>query len=207
MNLTDKQLQAMALQCLNMAKRDIEYKRWRGIVLAVYHEGDQPSPLHRMRAVERQIPQLIGDEWLNDSAAKKATFDVIRAVVLHLNPEATVFCTLSNSFKPTSKLLAQGHDEVMKVVSAGHDRHHLAVAEGLMTVEDALASLAQSPQRFCQVLQPIRGKLLIGPPQIHCFDQQDFSGLLKMYGVPGAKTLDQLLSEAECQDILQEIIQ
>lgn len=60
--MTDKQLQGLAMQALNLAKQDRQYKRWRGFLLATYHEGGQ---LYRMRRVERTINKLAGDDWLN----------------------------------------------------------------------------------------------------------------------------------------------
>jgi hypothetical protein len=70
--MTDAELQAIALQSLNLAKRDIEQKGPLCRLLAVSYPGEG---LKRMTGVEEIIVEKLGEDWLSSEnvASKLAT--------------------------------------------------------------------------------------------------------------------------------------
>ena len=116
--------------------------------------------------------------------AKDAAFGLLRLAVDLMPPDAFVFVSVGNEFRPTAKLLALGEAKLCEILDAGHDRHHRAVAEGLLTVQDVLQAIAQTPTKVCVRRQPCtsRGVSLDDPPTTVIMPQESFKGRLKMYG-------------------------
>jgi hypothetical protein len=178
--MTDEELKGIAAQALNMAKRDLERKRFN-FLLAVYHERDTHK-LHRMEKVEKFIISKLGENWLNQGKTKDLGFGLIRGAVNFMPPDAVVFVTVCNMFTPTEKFNKLPVAEKKKLMDEGHDRHHEAVREGLLTLSDALLAMAQTPQRICIYQQAISEKEFIGQPETKFMPQEDFGGRLKMFG-------------------------
>jgi len=177
--MTDAILQGLALQALNMAKVDVQRNQFI-CLMAVYHEG---SPLYRMKRIEARFVETFGQNWLNDGRKKDAVFDGLRFCVDAGKPDAVVFVTPSNMFKPTSKLEKLPPEQQKAIINQGHDGHHQAVRQGLFTIHDVLCAVAQNDKRVCLYNQSVRSSgLFYGQPQVDFFDQADFDGRLKMYG-------------------------
>jgi hypothetical protein len=179
--LSDEELKGIAAQALNMAKRDAERGEFN-FLLAVYNLGDVP-PLMRMSKIEALIIQRLGEDWLNHGRTKDVGFGVLRECIDMKPPDAVVFVTICNGFAPTKKLLALSVAEQKKLVDAGHNAHHQAVKDGLLTVSDVLVAIAQTPERVCQYHQKLdEHKRLTGQPEADCSPQENFDGRLKMFG-------------------------
>jgi len=178
--VTDKQLEGLAMQALNLAKTDRQYKRWRGFLVADWHEGGQ---LHRMRKVERTIIELAGEDWLDHGDLKSRAFGIMRMVVKFLNPGALVFVTACNRFVATPQLMALPKKEIEQLMNASHERHHEAAAEGLLELQDAFIATAQTAERVCTCTHRVgRRGALLGQPEVQFFPQAHFDGRMKMYG-------------------------
>jgi hypothetical protein len=177
--MTDAALQGLGAAALNMAKRDIEQGGFN-FLLATYHTGE---PLYRMKKVEALIIQKLGKDWLNHGRTKDAGFHVMRVAVHVLPPDAVVFVTAANGFSATEKFEALPQAQQDELLEAGHDRHHQAVREGLLEIQDVLLAIAQSPERVCMYQQGIdRHGGLVGQPQARCCPQDDYDGRMKLYG-------------------------
>src|SRR5215467_9870824 len=148
--MTDKQLQGLVMQALNLAKQDRQYNRWRGFLLASW---DQGGTLKRMRKVEQTIIDLAGEDWLNDGRLKDRAFGILRLGNKLAPRDAMIFVTACNRFTSTPKLRALPQEEIDRLMKAGHKRHHEAVAEGLLELQDAFMAMAQTPERVCVCTQ------------------------------------------------------
>jgi hypothetical protein len=182
MKITDAQLQGLALQALNMAKRELERSDFN-CLLASYHEGES---LHRMKSIERMLIEKLGKKWLSGGHTKDLGFGLFKLVTAMLPPDAMVFVSIVNFFEPTERLLALSLEEQHKILGQTHDGHHQAVKEGLLKLCDAMTPLAQTPDRVCQYVQKIesdrRGVRFLDQPAVHLFDQSDFDGRMKLFG-------------------------
>jgi len=177
--MTDAELQGIAMQALNLAKKDCECKsKFKGLI-ACWYEGE---PLRRMTTVETAIVEKLGPDWLDHGYKKDHAFQILRAACDALKPDAMVFVTATNMFEPTAKLIQLGEKAVKKLVQETHDAHHQAVRDGLLSIQDALIATAQTPQRVCLYRQPYRNSEFIGRPEVALFAQVEFGGRLKMYG-------------------------
>jgi hypothetical protein len=179
--MTDPELQGIAAQALNMAKRDMERGSLHFLV-AVYHAGEG---LFRMSKVETLITERLGQGWLNSGHLKDVGFETLRMCVDAMKPEAFVFAHATNVFTPSEKLRALPEEERNRVLNAkSHDEHHEFVRQGLLTIHDALTCSAQTAERVCMYTQKFDPtiKQFIGPPIAQFTDQAHFSGRLKMYG-------------------------
>lgn len=180
--MTDAELQGIAAQALNMAKRDIEAGKFNFLLGLYYHEGEV-SHLHRATKVEATIIQVLGEDWLNDGAAKDAGFGVIRQCVEHMPPEAFVMVTRCNKFTPTEKFCKLPAAKQEALIGAGADRQHRAVKEGLMAISDVLWAIAQTPERVCMYIQKVNGRgEFNGPPEANFMPQENYDGRTKMFG-------------------------
>jgi len=181
MRLTDSEIEGISAQALNMAKRDIQQVRFN-FLMASYHAGDVP-PLHRMTKVEAEIVSHLGEDWLNSGRAKDIGFYILRMAVDAMPPDAVVFCTAGNAFKPTSKLEAMPEAAVRELLDQGHDGQHQAVKEGLLILTDVLMAVTQTPERVCNYVQEFDGRHRpLGPPRATFLPQKCFYGRLKMFG-------------------------
>jgi hypothetical protein len=180
--MTDAQLQGLAAQALNMAKREMERGSFN-FLLASWHEGET---LHRMRTIERTIIEKLGEDWLNGGRTKDLGFGLLKLATAMLPPDAMVFVCVSNFFEPTERLLALSLEEQHKTLGQTHDGHHQAVKEGLLKLCDALTAVAQTPERMCSYMQKVavgrRVVRFLDQPVVQLFDQSDFSGRMKLYG-------------------------
>jgi hypothetical protein len=177
--VTDPQLEGLAAQCLNLAKRDMDRGRFN-FLLATWHGNEG---LHRMRKIEATIVQMLGEDWLNNGAKKDAAMGVIRMAAKLAPPDAIVFVTAANMFRPTAKFHALPIEEQQRRIELGHDEHHRMAREGLYRLIDCLIAMAQTPERVCHRIQPVpeRGHMP-DAPETHFFDANDFSGRMKFYG-------------------------
>lgn len=176
--MTDPQLQGLALQALNLAKKDYERGHF-SFLLASYSEGET---IHRMKRVEATISEKLGSDWLNDARKKDAAFGILRAISMVAPVDALMIVTGCNMFVPTPALLERPIEEQGALMHHGHDRHHKAVKEGLLSVADGLVSVAQTPLRMCSYVQRIGRAGFLDAPEVHFFDQCNFAGRLKMFG-------------------------
>ena len=174
MGLSDKELEGLGAQALNMAKRDMERGRFN-FLLASYHAGEG---LHRMTKVEALINKKLGMGWLNDGRSKDIGFGLIRAMAETLPPEAIVFACVINNFATTEKFNELTREKQTELAHGGHDKHHQAVRDGYMKVCDALMASVQTPTRICLYRQNIHED----KPTSTFFDQEGFDGRLKFFG-------------------------
>jgi hypothetical protein len=177
--MTDAELQGVAAQVLNMAKRDIERGRFN-FLFAAYHVSDTP-PLHRMEKIEALVVERLGEDWLNSGEAKDIGFHVLRLAVDMLPPDAVVIATGANSFKATPRLRALPEARQRALLNGGHDKQHQAVAEGLLEVCDAIVAIVQTKERVLQYVQEIGPHGPTGKPDAQFYPQADFSGRMKMF--------------------------
>lgn len=177
--MTDAELQGLTAQAFNMAKREMEQHKRFNFLFACHHASE--GGLNRMRKVEELIIERLGEGWLNSGRAKDAGFGVLRAATDRMPPDAVVFATISNKFEPTEKLRALPIDQqrTLLTLKSANEYHKLA-KRGLFTIHDALVCTAQTPERVCIYTQKLKGD---DRPETHLFDQANFGGRMKMFGV------------------------
>jgi hypothetical protein len=176
--LTDAQLQGLGAQACNLAKLDMERGKFH-FLLASYHNGEQ---LHRMTMVENLIVEKLGEDWLSGGRTKDVGFGVMRTCVDLMPPDAFIFASMTNQFSPTEKFDQLTKKQKAELFDAGHDRHHRAVAEGLLLVRDVLTVLVQTPERICIHCQPMENGQPVGQAVSQCGPQDGFGGRMKMFG-------------------------
>jgi hypothetical protein len=184
MPVTDEELRGMALQALNMAKRELERGKPLGCFMATHHAGEN---IHRMDMVEKLLAEKLGEDWLNDEDKKDIGFGLMRQLlgVAWNNvepPDAFIIVTEANRFEPTKKMQKLPQEEQLAIANGGHAGHHRAVREGYFKLVDCLHALAQTPERVCLYVQPVDPPRFVGQPRVEFFDQKNFGGRLKMYG-------------------------
>ncbi len=176
--MTDAELEGLGMQALNILKHRIE-TGGRPWLLASYHVGE---PMRPLLTVEALIEERLGEDWMNHGGKKDAAFRVLRIATGMLPPDAMVIGMAANMFQPTERLWALPRAEAMAILNAGHDRHHRAVAEGLMEVHDGLTCIAQTPERVCICSQRVEGRQFVNRPDVQLFAQAHFDGRLKFFG-------------------------
>jgi hypothetical protein len=176
--LTDAELTGLAAQALNMAKRDLEQGDFNFLV-ASYHEGET---LHRMADLETLVVERLGEDWLNHGATKDLGFLVFRTAVQLMPPDAFVFVTAGSAFKPTERFFQLPEAQQRELLDAGHDRHHQAVKDGILAINDALVAVAQTPERVCHYQQDLVGRGVFSKAQSFCAPQAEFDGRMKLFG-------------------------
>jgi hypothetical protein len=184
-HMIDSELSGLAMQALNMAKRDLEQGEFN-FLLASYFEQEG---LKRMRRLEAAVIARLGGGWLDSGKAKDFGFGLIKLATKVHPPDAIALVTLSNMFRPTPALEKLGRKQALAILNAGHDRHHRAVQEGLLMIEDALTANSQTAERVCLVTQHLmprlaggRGFDFEGQPKIGFMPQANFEGRTKFYG-------------------------
>src|SRR5215813_11673518 len=105
--MTDPELQGLAAQALNMARRDIEQKGALQGLLAMYYEG---QGLHRLTMVEELLAKQLGVDWMDHDRKKAIGFDVMRHATEQMHPDAVAVAVAINRFEPTAKLKAMDPD-------------------------------------------------------------------------------------------------
>ena len=178
--MTDAQLQGIGAQACNMCKRDLERDEFN-FFLATY-ECDARQ-LHRMTKIEELIVQQLGENWLNSGRTKDIGFGILRECVDLMPPDAMIIASVTNHFRPTEKFDQLTSEQKQELVHSAHDRHHEAVAQGLLTLCDALTVVVQTPERVCLYTQDFdRHRHPVGKPDTHCIPQEQFGGRMKMFG-------------------------
>jgi len=150
--MTDPELQGIAAQALNMAKRDQEQGKFNFLV-ATYHAGEG---VHRMSKIEAEIVNALGTDWLNSGARKDIGFGILQLCVALRPPDAIVFVTGTHLFKPTAAFNKLPREEQEKVLDGPHSVHHRAVRDGLLELSDAWYATAQTPERACMYIQELK---------------------------------------------------
>jgi hypothetical protein len=179
--MTDQELQGLAAQALNMAKRDIERGDFNFLFAAYLASGD--PPMHRAQKIERLIVQTLGEDWLNHGEKKDIGFGILRTTIDLMPPDAVIIGSVINSFTATEKFKQLPPARQKDLINSGHDKHHEAVAAGLLTVCDAVSVVVQTATRVCQYLQIYEGRRRpVGKPEVRFGPQEKFGGRLKMYG-------------------------
>lgn len=177
--ITDSELKGLAMQGLNMAKRDLEQGQLC-CVLASYHEGET---IHRMRRIEEILVEMLGQDWLNKGHCKEAGFNILRMANREHPCDAIIFVSAINQFRQTEAFKRLSPEQQKFILDAGHDRHHQAVKEGLFEIQDCISALAQTASRVCVYLQVVDNRHNFeGPPQVELFDQRVLQGRLKLFG-------------------------
>jgi hypothetical protein len=182
--ISQDELYGLAMQALNMAKTECAKGEWKGLALFSRHGGE--ALLHRMRKIEKDLAQRLGEDWLNSGAAKEAAFGIIRLVTALMPPDALIMVTAMNAFAPAEKYFALTEEERKglheRLQREGHIADHQAVKEGLLTLHDTLAALAQTPERVCICAQKIEENEFAGQPQVTHFAQAEYRGRTKFFG-------------------------
>lgn len=180
--MTDPELEGLAAQAFNMARRDIERRESFGLFFASYFQGEG---LRRMKSVADVIVEKLGEDWLNNGAKKDAAFGMLRLAIDTMPPDAVVLGSVVNWFRSTPKLMTLSIEKQKAIVDGGHDKQWKAVREGYLVVSDALSMVAQTPVRVCTYTRglPFQED---EKPVVHFFDQADFGGRLKMFGKESA---------------------
>jgi hypothetical protein len=184
--LTDQLLKGLAAQVANMAKTELRYRHELNGILASYHEGEG---LHRMRKIELMVQGVAGKDWLNHDHAKDMLFAVLRVANLRhaagvTMPDALVIATAGDAYLTNDAYAALSDAEraaLEDLLDRGetHRRDHPKYFD----TWECLSVVSQSADRVCIYHQKFERGLLIGEPKIDFFDQSQFSGRLKLYGV------------------------
>jgi len=179
--MTDKILEGMATQGLNMARTELRYRHQLNGILAIYIAGEG---LHRLRAIERYLEQLAGPAWLQSGHVKDCIFGAIASGNKHISdpPDAVLIVTGGDEFVPTDAMLALPEEDQKRIFEGATHPKRLP---HYFKPRDVVISLAQSPERICLLRQHVQmpGALLIGQPSIVTGPQENFNGRLKVYGV------------------------
>lgn len=181
--LTEKELEGIARQALNLAQTDRELRGWQtSILLATYYAHDIP-PLRRMETIEQLLREKLGERWLDSGAGKDAGFGMLRRAVgaIPNTPDAVVIVTPTNMFRPTAKMRALPAAQQKRMTSGGHADHHRLAAQGYFEVVDSFTSVAQTPERVCIATQVAGADGAPGVKHMHML-QEHFGGRLKMFG-------------------------
>jgi hypothetical protein len=173
--LTDKLLHGMAMQAANMVKTELRYKKQFGGLLAVYSEG---KGLHRMRTVEHLIIEKCGEDWMSNGRAKDVVCRILHEAVGLIAVDAIVIASIIDRFESNEAFGQLSRDEQKQIIDGAHPRN----LPQYFTSEEAVASVAQTPERVCILHQKLVGSLFIGEPEVKFFPQCDFSGRMKMFG-------------------------
>ena len=185
--MTDEELTGLARQALNMMKTALEVEKHQGILLATCHEGEG---IHRMRKIEDILKEKLGEDWLDHGPAKDIGFGLLRQCLTKFPtpPDAFITVTASNMFKPTAKMLALPVAKQKKLHNQNHGEHHKLAAQGYYRIIDSLTALVQTPKRICVCTQEVDRGALVGNPDSHLMNNDDFGGRMKMFGVDRFKT-------------------
>ena len=179
-SLSDPELEGIAAQAYNMAKHDLELNRFN-FLLASYHSEDTIK-LHRMSNIEAWVLLQFGEDWLNDERSKDIAFFMLRRANLALPAEAIAFASAGNGFAATAKFWELAPEKRKELLDSGHRRHHQAVAEGLLQVDNMLGAIVQTSERVCVYDQVLDAhNHAIGKPVTRFWPQSEWDGRMKMY--------------------------
>jgi hypothetical protein len=194
--MTENKLTGLAHQTLNMAKTDMELRGFT-ILIACYHSGEG---LHRMRKLEMELGERLGEGWLDSDERKDAGFDWLRiALNVAGPPDAIITVTRTNMFKSTEKLAALSDDETRKVEARSQrsaERLRM-VDEGLFTLINSLTAVAQTPENVCICSQEVRRGAFVGQPTTIQCSQAEYGGRGQMYSL--SKEEEEILAQARAE--------
>ena len=180
--MTDSELEGICAQALNMVRTQRQNDpNGFNFFLGVYHPE---FGLKRLDKLEKEIIELAGEGFLNYDSKKSQVFFILRRII-EFDPSlfpAMIFATASNKFTTTAKFLELPAEERQKLLDAGHDRHHKAVAEGYLSLADCLSCVGQTAERVCIASVNIGADGPYGPKQVMFVDQSKFRGTMKLYG-------------------------
>ncbi len=180
--ISEAELKGLAVQALNMATRDLEQGISFNFMVAVYDAGMNP-PLHRARYVEKLVVDVLGETWMNGDVTKDCGFAVLRTAVTLLPPDAVVIVSGGNGFKVTAKFRSElSPEQQQELFNASHARHHEAVKEGYLSVNDILVASAQTPALAGQWWRGVEGGRVVGELEGFITSQECLQGRLKMFG-------------------------
>lgn len=186
--MTDAELEGIAAQALNLAKLNLERGGFN-FLFADYRHG---QGLKRLSEVENLIVAKLGEDWLNHGASKDVGFGVLRKVTSffppELLPDALVFASVINDFKPTPKFNKLSRAARHRITS-NYQAAHKAVRDGILAMEDAIHVMVQTPARFCAYSQPIHRE---ARPRVLFGAQGEFEGRMKLFGCDPAETAQML---------------
>jgi hypothetical protein len=171
--MTDAELEGIARQALNVVQTEIRNKRQFNFYFGAYFEGEG---LRRMSKIEAELIERLGEDWLNSGVKKDYGFAVLRLATAVLLPHAAVLVTAMNMFK-SNKAFDSLSPERQKYYTKGHDRNHEGVKAGYFDLKDALAAIAQTPERICMAVQ------ILGEERIESriSDLSEYDGRTKLY--------------------------
>jgi len=179
--LTDEQLIGLAHAVGNMVKNEVRNTGVCRGVIASIHDGQ----LHRMRKVEKEIIEHCGEDWLNNSAAKQAVFEMLRFATQIMPPDGFAFGSVINRYRSTEKLSRLSEPEVHKLLHQSGKSYKQLMAEGWIDPpQDAVIAIIQTPDRICKFNQTYdpKERMFVGQPIVDCGPPEYFSGRLKMFG-------------------------
>ena len=145
--MNDAELQGLAAQALNLAKRDIEHGTGFAFLFAAYHKDEG---MMRMSSIERIIARKLGKNWLDDDVAKDIAYGLLRMAILTLPPDAVIIVSGATGFEPTEAGLALP-EEKQEEIRRGD--LHQAVRDGYAKPHNVLVAIAQTPERVCSAVQ------------------------------------------------------
>ncbi len=175
--MSEAELRGMAAQVANMIRTALTNKQPVGLLIAVNRDGET----RRLRTIEKEIEDRLGQDWLNDGPKKDAAFDVLYHTFQIAQPDAVAFGALTNIFKGTPKLYALPKDKLLAIVNgAPWD----GVRDGYLEPHNALTVTVQSPELACLYSQefPEGSVDFSAEPTIEVQSQSKFAGRQKMYG-------------------------
>jgi hypothetical protein len=171
--VTDERLTFYAKQSLAIAKTELRVRKQLGGVLVAYRAN---FGLHRLTKVEGLFRELAGEAWLNDGGMKQAICETIRALNRVVPVEAMGMVTAVNMYVETDGYRALPVEERERVKDADWKNPRY------FTASEALVANLQTAERVCLYIQPFRGGLLVGDPNVKVESQEDFAGRMRFYG-------------------------
>ena len=160
--VSDELLRGLAVQAFNMAKRDVERDCFNFLV-ASYTRAKASTAWQWWNAKSSKGSAKTG----STTAARRqsASRSLVSASTSH-RPNAVIIGTAINRFKATAKLRARPVTDRRRCSTRNHDRHHEAVAEGLLEVCNALFVSVQTPEKMLLYTQDFNRGGARGAPDV-----------------------------------------
>jgi len=134
-----------------------------------------------MSKVEALVIEMAGEDWMNDSAKKERVGYVLRMATHLLPPDAVALVSIADGWTVTDAFEALPKKDQDKIMSGPREARHSAVALGLLTVEEVMVCMAQTPQRVCMYRRRLDA-LNDAKPTVHLFPAEQFDGNFKFFG-------------------------
>jgi len=145
--MTDQELEGFAAQAFNLARTEWKRKGEFNWLLASFHHG---SGLHRMTKVEALVIQMAGEDWLNDPERQAQVGYVLRVATCLMPPDAIAVVSVADAWQLTDAFNALPKKDQNKILNGPREARNSAIALGLLTVEEVLVCMAQTPSRACR---------------------------------------------------------